>query len=428
MTLHSSALGRAGHRDDRRRRLLAEERTGSADPSAQPATGAADRIGSPTPHKSANYGDAEFLETQLRPTDLVPRWLISYFLLLVLGAAAIGGLAALHQWVHEAPGAQHLQLALAELGSPGGLGNWLASLILLSASLLAAIVYSVRRHRVDDYHGRYHIWLWAAFCWFVMATDVAASLRQGFQQVMVWATATRILGDGSIWWVAPACLSIGAIVSRLLIDMWSSRLSAFALVLASGSYIVALVASYRGIVMPSETAQLLLVQCLALGGHLLLALSMGLHARHVILDAEGRLPRREPKKRSKAPSKTRWNPDSPAETAEAKDADSDGEADSSDEPNFSEEPADDDTWVAVDPPHGGPQPVLKRVAPAAPAAAPLARKIEALAGNSSSSTPTTSASGAESNLSKLSKADRKALKKKLLDERLKREQRKASNW
>ena len=74
---------------------------------------------------------------------------------------------------------------MADLGNYGSLGNWFASLLLLVASLLAITIYSVRRHKVDDYRGHYHIWLWAAACWFVMATDVAASLHQGFQQVMI---------------------------------------------------------------------------------------------------------------------------------------------------------------------------------------------------------------------------------------------------
>ena len=52
-------------------------------------------------HKSENYGDAEFLQTQLRLTDLIPRRLISYLLLLTVGLAAIGGLIALYVWIPD---------------------------------------------------------------------------------------------------------------------------------------------------------------------------------------------------------------------------------------------------------------------------------------------------------------------------------------
>ncbi len=427
MTLHSSQMSRGGHRDDRRRRLLSEDSTAN---SGLPVEGLAET--SPlndksSAHKSQNYGDAEFLQTQLRLTDLIPRRLISYLLLFKLGLALIVGLIAFYLWIPDLLHNPQARPAMADLEHCGSLGNWFASLLLLAAGLLATIIYTVRRHKVDDYHGRYHIWLWAAACWFAMATDVAASLRQGFQQVMICVTGTRLWGDGSVWWLAPAFLILGFIGIRLFIDMRSSRLSSGAFVLAATAYLIALVGSFRGITVQSEVSQLLVVQGALLGGHFLLAMSMGLHARYVILDAEGALPRRSAKKKAEKKKKSAEKPRKadraaaenskekvPAASCRSNLADADeatGETD--------DEPA-SDKWVAVDPPHGGPQPILKRVAPVErPAAAPLSQKVAALASAGSS------ASGTDE--SKLSKADRKALKKKLLDDRLKRE-RKSSNW
>ena len=221
---------------------------------------------------------------------MIPRRLISYLLLLTVGLAAIGGLVALYVWIPDLMGKAQPRPAMANLGDYGSLGNWLASLLLLIAGLLAIATYSVRRHKVNDYHGHYHVWLWAAGCWLIMATDAAASLHQGFQQVMISLTGTRIAGDGSIWWVVPALLLVGSIGSRLLMDTWSSRLSSGTLILAATAYLTALVAFFHGIVSQTEVAQLLLVQGLLLGGHLLLAMSMGLHARYVLLDAEGDCP------------------------------------------------------------------------------------------------------------------------------------------
>ena len=101
MTLHSSQMGRGGHRDDRRRRLLAEDLTANSGQPAQDISGTWPHNGQPPAHKSENYGDAEFLQTQLRLTDLIPRRLISYFLLLKAGLAAIGGLIALYVWIPD---------------------------------------------------------------------------------------------------------------------------------------------------------------------------------------------------------------------------------------------------------------------------------------------------------------------------------------
>jgi hypothetical protein len=290
MTLHSTQMGRGGHRDDRRRRLLAEDLTANSGLPAQDISETLPRNSQPLAHKSEHYGDADFLQTQLRLTDLIPRRLISYLLLVAVGSAAIGGLIALYVWIPGLIGSPQLRPAVADLGKCGSLGNWFASLLLLTAGLLAMATYSIRRHKFDDYHGHYRIWLWAAACWFIMATDASASLHQGLQHVMISLTAMRVVGDGSVWWVIPTVLFVGSIGSRLLIDMWSSRLSSVALILAAIAYLTALAAVFHGILLQSEVAQLLLVQGVLLGGHLLLAMSMGLHARYVLLDAEGVLP------------------------------------------------------------------------------------------------------------------------------------------
>jgi len=371
------------------------------------------------------------MQSQPRLTDLVPRRLVSYLLLLKLGLAAIGGLIALYVWIPDLLHTPQGRPAMADLGNSGSLGNWLASLWLLAASLLAMIVYRVRRHKVDDYRGRYHVWLWAAACWFLIATDVSANLHQGLQQVMISLVHTRIAGDGSIWWVVPTLLLVGAIGSRLLIDMWSSRLSSLALILAAFAYLTALAGFFHVILVQAEVYQLLLVQGSVLGGHLLLAMSMGLHARYVILDAEGALPKRAVKKKAEKkaekkiaaksePCATDADPgEKKADLATGNETQPDEAADADE--NETDEERSSDTWMAVDPPHAKAQPVLKRVAPVATTTVPsLAQKI-VIPGASSSS-----AAGADDG--KLSKADRKALKKKLIDERLKREQRKAANW
>ena len=116
----------------------------------------------------------------------------------------------------------------------------------------------------------------------------------------------------------------------------------------------------------------------AMAGHLLLLLAMGLQARYVLLDARGLLPPRGGRRPPEASRRAQGEEERSA--------------------------AADDTWVAVDSPHGSPQPVLRR-ASAVAAAATGGGRAPPVAG------PT-----------KLSKADRKALKNRLIQERLKRQQ------
>lgn len=416
MGFHSSQLGRSGHRDDRRRRLMAEEY--AAGPAANTPPPPASGPARPPARKSENYGDADFMDFQLRLTDLIPRKMIAIVMLFVLGLTAILGLGALYVWTPNLIGqSAGTRIAMLDLSGHSSLAAWFSSLLLLTASVIAVLVYTVRRHKVDDYHGHYRVWLWAATCWFLMATDIAVRGHEGFQQIMIAVTGTRIVGDGSIWWVVPAVFLLGAVGSRLLVDMWPSRLSSTAFLLAAVCYAAAFAAYYRLIVLETPGYQILLEQGVQMGGHLLLVLAMCLYGRHVLLDVEGLIPRRAEKKAATR-SKRKLSIAKREEDSEADEKEPGDMVKEDDQAN--------DNWVVADPPHASAQPVLKRVAPAVTSAAssgtskpaaPLASKV-AFVGS------TSSASDSE----KMSKSDRKALKKRLLEERLQREQRTAAKW
>ncbi|MGD0896225.1 MAG: hypothetical protein ABR915_00230 [Thermoguttaceae bacterium] len=403
--MHSS-LGGSGHRDDRRRRLLADEYAagdGVPRPGNTPIT---DGV---TPHhdyKSKNYGDAEFLARQPRLTDLVPRRLWVLAGAFVLGLAAIAGLGALYVVSPEVvpqPGGG--RLAMLDLGAAGSLGRWFSSLLLLGAGLAAAVIYTVRRHKVNDYQGRYRVWVWATACCFLVATDVATNLHDGLREVMTAATGYplggRWVGDGSIWWIVPAVFLFGAVGSRLLADMWSCRLASTAAILAILGYAVAVVVRYGWLVPGSTAATILWDQGASLIGHLLLLTAMGLYARHVILDAEGRLP----------------NPAPASHTEDAGPVDQ-GDADEPEEEGDDESAA-TDQWVAVDPPHGQSQPILRR---AAAAGLPITAVPPTAMAASASASDTSAADR------RLTKAERKALKRRLLEQRAERQQSTASDW
>ena len=391
VSLSSSQFGRCGSRDDRRRRLLTEDRSTADGPGVALTASSTSRVGPQPVHQSEHYGDAEFLGQQPGLFDLAPWRLISFALFFVAGLALIAGLEALYAWspalaAKTAAG----RITALELGAKGSLGVWFSSLVLLAASLVAVVIYTVRRHRMDDYHGRYRIWLWAAMCWFLLATDMSASLHDGFRDLMILLSGARLMGDGSIWWLIGYGLLLGAIGSRLLIDMWTCRLSSAAMVLAGGCYIVALLPRFGLLSLGEGIQGVMFQQGAAMGGHWLLLLAMGLHARHVLLDAEGHLPRRPAKVKKKKPVRKK-------------------------EPE-KDDSATDKEWITVDSPHASPQPVLKRVSVAAPAMT----STPAAAASSPPPTPSTD--------HKLSKSERKALKQRLLQERLKREQQKQGNW
>ncbi len=294
----SSQFRCGGQRDDRRRRLLTDV-LGFGLLGAGPTV--ARRYvrgvgGSTVPLRSETYGDGLFMDEQARLTDLVPRRLSVFALLLVLGLGIIAGLEALYAWMPQ--WASHTtdgRVAAFDLDGEGSLAVWFSSTTLSLSGLLAIIVFTVRRWRLDDYQGRYRIWLWAAMCWLLMSIDETASLHEGFKELMTLLTGTRLMGDGSLWWAAPYFFLLTAVGSRLLIDMFECKLSSFAFVIAGGCYAAA-VAAQMNLVLPDAGArEVMFEEGAELVGDLFILLAMGLHARFVILDAEGLIHRRRRK-------------------------------------------------------------------------------------------------------------------------------------
>jgi len=335
------------------------------------------------------------MDEQPRLTDLVPRRLTTYVLALLAGLAIVAGLEGLFAWMPQlAPMTTDGRVAAFDLDGEGSLAVWFSSMTLALAGLVAILVFTIRRHRTDDYPGRYRVWLWAAACWLLLSIDETSSLHEGFKEMMVLVTGTRVFGDGSIWWVAPYFFLLGAVGTRLLVDMRECWLSSGALLATAACYAVAVV-TQLGWILPEAGARGFMVEEGAeMVGNLMLLLAMALHARHVILDAEGLLP-----KRRKA-------------TAETREDDADDDEDTS----FL-----GDRSVTVHPPHGVPRPAGKVASPG------WFQSALSTATAASPSQPAASMSGVEQSDSpargKLSKAERKAMRRRLRKMAAERERR-----
>ncbi len=316
---------------------------------------------------------------QPRVTDLLPRRLPAYFLLLLLGVALIGGIAVLASWVPALPLFASPDGAGAfDLARTGSLASWFSSVALLAAAVVSGLVYSVRRYRTNDYRGYYRIWLWAATCWAALSLDATAGLRLDFQRAMTELTGTPLYADGSLWWVVPYLVLLSALGSRLLLDTWPARLSTAAFLTAGGCATLAVgVRLGWGRAGDGPDAAMLAAGAEMLGCWMLLVATT-LHARYVVLDAEGLLPVPEPE-----------GDDSPASRGQETE---------------SCEGSEGGEWVAVDAPHPSPVPAPRRrpVQPEPEAEAPVGRK--------------------------LTKQEKKALRQRLQRERLQREQSQQSQW
>jgi hypothetical protein len=315
-------LFHSGHHDDRRRRVLTEEVIGAAASGASPSARDESRgsTGERTP-SAHSYGDAAHMDRQPRITDLIPKRYGTFLLLMLAGLAIVAGLEALYAYMPRLASMTHDgRVAAFDLDGEGSLAVWFSSSVLSAAGLVAILIYYIRRHRLDDYHGRYRVWLWTAACWFMMSIDEGGSLHEGFKEMMTALTGQRLLGDGSVWWVGGYLLVLGILGVRLLFEMRCCRLSTAAMGAAAAVYATAVVTQLQWIMPQSGFRGVMLEEGCEMVGDLFLLLGMGLHARYVILDAQGLLAAR-PAKRKKPeevkPARRKAAVEAAAETAGA---------------------------------------------------------------------------------------------------------------
>ncbi|MBI2826266.1 MAG: hypothetical protein HYX69_16415 [Planctomycetia bacterium] len=286
---------RSGQTDDRRRRVLTEEVVGTVTASAKMS--AARRA------ETRAYAKAALREQQPAVVDLVPQKVVKVLLAFVLAVSVVAGLEVLYAAESLKFGGQ--RLPALDLAAEGSLGNWLTSLALFAAGVVALVVYSLRRHRLDDYHGRYRVWLWAAACWFLLAIDEGASLHESLQAACAQFTA-QTLADGEILWIGIYGLLIGGVGLRLLFEMRDCRLSTAVLVAAAAAFAVALAAHLARLPAVEGEHRVMVEEGCEMAGSLLLLLSMCLHVRYVNMDAQGLLAARPRKESTSKGRRSLW--------------------------------------------------------------------------------------------------------------------------
>jgi hypothetical protein len=343
-------------RDDRRRRLLNEEILGAAAreeeaPPPPPPPDASARSTSRRP-ALARYAKAADMIHQPRITDLVPQRKLTLCLLVFFGLGITTGLEALYWYMphlasatqgrvaqvdaeHEAehdaqqntpqhppkkkpkPKVKDGRIAAFDLDGEGSLGAGFSAAMLALAGLTAVLIYTLRRHRLDDYGGFYRLWLWAAACWFVMALDEACTLHEAFKEMMVYLTGQRIYGDGSMWWVIAYGGVLGLVGPLVLWDMRRCPFASLSFVVTGVLFAVA-VAAQLGLVVPAAgtrtwsgdlfnssvaspfRVEVMLEEGCEMLGDLCLLLSMVLYARQIIREIDGTAGRESRRAKRKA--------------------------------------------------------------------------------------------------------------------------------
>ncbi len=286
LRLMSRFLGR----DSRRRRVLSEE--------ALSASSAHTALRAVTPDEPAEgaprYSDAAGVEHHPQVTDFLPRRYRMIGVLALVGVMTTALVEALYWFAAPLAGTYGFESAAAfDLTGAGSVAAWLSAVVLMLASVTCVLIYSLRRHRIDDFKGRYRVWLTAAVACALLSIECVAPVHRLIVAVAAYHTGWTALRGHAAWWLALGGLPLGWIALRAWLDARESRLAAVALGAAMAAYGVA-IAGFLGI-GPAVAAQseVMIVAGAALLGHWMLLVGIVSYGRFVVLDAQGLVPARE---------------------------------------------------------------------------------------------------------------------------------------
>jgi hypothetical protein len=241
-----------------------------------------DRIGD-----APRYSDAAGVEHHPQVTDFVPRRYRTIAVLLLV-CVLMTALLAVLQYSRGAISARiGIGATPFELSGSGSLGAWIKAVVLLASSAVCLLVYSIRRHRIDDFRGRYRIWLAAAVACLVTSADSVAGLHQVLADVLGNVTGWTALRDGAVWWLMLAGLPITWVVARSLMDVRESRLAAALLTLAVLCYAASTVSFLKVLSTLQPPIESIVTAAAQMMGHWLVFAAALAYARFVILDAQG---------------------------------------------------------------------------------------------------------------------------------------------
>ena len=268
----------------RRRRVFLEESVHSE--LSESRTVASESASRRSEKSTPMYSDAGKREGQLKTTDLLP-----------ISATGLGTVIAVCALIicalnYLAVSAPHWSAVLSSdairtisFSGNGSVSAWFSSFLLLMTSMASLQIYSMRRHRNDDYGGTYRVWLWLALVFVIASINCVVDFSSVIQSL---AIAAGYPSNGSLLLpLAIKFVALSIIFVRGILEIRQSRGATIAVVLAWIAYTSALVAQY-----PAEQFGLTQNKDLAVGNSLLIgnlscfAMSL-LFARFIFLEANG---------------------------------------------------------------------------------------------------------------------------------------------
>jgi hypothetical protein len=258
----------------RRRRVLLES-TSMAEPD--------DRQPSSRRRQRRTYADEALKENQLRLCDLIPKawWTILLFLLVPCGM--LFGIAQGYLHFHQQ---EDIVAATFALNGSGNLASWFASLLLLLAGVGSLQVYLLRRHKLDDYRGRYKVWLVVAGWCAIASLDASSGLHRLLELAARRMPTAGIFSSADGWWLLIAAVLSGILGLRLVVEMRRTIPSLVFMSLALIGYGSLLAQQLGWVVFPATIDTSLLSAMILLGSHVAVSMSIWMYARYCFFSAQ----------------------------------------------------------------------------------------------------------------------------------------------
>ena len=271
---------RKNQRDERRRRALVDDtKTSTEGDLPRKSSG---RKTSP----QNTYADAALACNQPRITDLIPTRIFSLWVILLAGLAvcclnATAGLVYYARFQIRFPQVERL----FQPSAPGSFVSWTASIVLLLATLFAVLTLWIRRHRIDDYRGRYRIWFFVPILLAVASIDAIV----GITKISIVESAEIELGFATAKVSHLLICFLGIAVGvRLLLEIRPSKAGATLLVLAGSCYLFSFLVSWQAFEILSGLSEYVSAVTM-LAGHWLLSVSLLAHLRYIFMDSQGEI-------------------------------------------------------------------------------------------------------------------------------------------
>ena len=298
---------RNGLRDERRRRVLIDETlhaAGTGDASV--AAGAAKAEVARTPTKS--YSDAAIASSQTPVTFFLPKRPFILWTVWFVGLTLIALIEVLYRYVYVAANDSLREcLQSFDVLARGSLASWFAGVVLAISAFASLLVYQIRRHRTDDYRGRYRWWLWLVPLLLLLSVSASTGWHEALSGTLTAITGAEVAVDGKGWWLLAYAALFFPIVLQLGIEVAHSRMATAFLIMTVTAY--GLVAAFQlgAWQVPQQHLNTISQSALLLSAHLGVLLTVMAYGRYVYLDAHNELAARKkwlrwPKRQRKATS------------------------------------------------------------------------------------------------------------------------------